>query len=60
MYLCHRHGDEEPLTPTDTAGTFRLGDAEHGPEWIRFDAVVDGQVLRGNRSGCAYYRSFSP
>jgi hypothetical protein len=52
-------GWEEPLAPLGE-GTFRIGAEEWSPERIRFDAVVDGQALRANRSGCDFYRAFTP
>jgi len=40
--------------------TFRVGEDEQSPERLRFDTIVDGQVLRVNYSGCFYYRFFTP
>jgi D-alanyl-D-alanine carboxypeptidase len=36
--------------------TFRVGEEDWSPERLRFDAVVDGEALRANLSGCDYYR----
>jgi CubicO group peptidase (beta-lactamase class C family) len=52
-------GWEEPLAPLGD-GTFRIGAEDWSPERLRFDAVVDGRALRANRSGCDYYRAFTP
>ena len=52
-------GWEEPMTPLG-GGTFRLGAEDWSPERLGFDAVVDGRALRANRSGCEYYRAFTP
>jgi hypothetical protein len=52
-------GWEEPLAPLGD-GTFRIGAEAWSPERIRFDAVVDGRALRANRSGCDFYRAFTP
>jgi D-alanyl-D-alanine carboxypeptidase len=51
-------GEEEPLTPLEP-GCFRIG-AAGSPERLRFDAIAGGQALRANRSGCYYYRFFTP
>jgi hypothetical protein len=48
-------GTEEALTEL-AGGSFRVGEDEASPERLRFDAVVDGQALRANLSGCDYYR----
>jgi len=52
-------GWEEPMTPLGD-GLFRVGGEAWSPERLRFDAVVDGRALRANRSGCDYYRAFTP
>jgi hypothetical protein len=51
-------GEEQPLTPLGP-GSFRIGE-ERSPERLRFDAIAGGQALRANRSGCDYYRFFTP
>jgi hypothetical protein len=52
-------GWEEPMTRLGD-GLFRVGAEEWSPERLRFDAVVDGRALRASRSGCDYYRAFTP
>jgi hypothetical protein len=49
-------GDHKPLIRLGEA-EFRVGQDEWAPERLRFDAVVDGQALRADLSGEAYYRS---
>jgi CubicO group peptidase (beta-lactamase class C family) len=51
--------DEEVLTLLPD-GSFRIGNPEHSPEYVRFDAVVEGKALRANRSGCEFARFFTP
>jgi CubicO group peptidase (beta-lactamase class C family) len=51
-------GDETRLYPLGE-GLFRIGEAP-SPERMRFDQVLDGMTLRVNRSGCDYYRFFTP
>ncbi len=46
----------EPLSPLPD-GTFRVGDTEHSPERLSFDAFADGKALRANLSGQDYYRA---
>jgi len=56
-------GDEEvlsPLTADADCAQFRIGEEEYIPERLVFDQVVNGQALRAVRSGCAYYRFFTP
>jgi hypothetical protein len=49
-------GPFDELTPLSD-GSFRVGAEEWSPERVRFDAIVDGQALRANLSGCGeYYR----
>ena len=52
-------GNEEPLHPLED-GRFRVGEEEFSPERIGFDQIVDGKALRANRSGCHFYRFFTP
>jgi len=40
-------------------GAFRLGAADHSPERVRFDTVIDGQALRASLSGELYYRALT-
>lgn len=51
-------GDEELLFPS-REHEFCIGDAVT-PERIRFSQFVDGQALCATRSGCEYYRFFTP
>jgi D-alanyl-D-alanine carboxypeptidase len=55
LLLVYPWGTEEALTEL-AGGSFRVGEDEASPERLRFDAVVDGQALRANLSGCDYYR----
>jgi D-alanyl-D-alanine carboxypeptidase len=59
LVLAYSWGGEEVLVALDD-GTFRVGSAEHGPERIRFEAIVEGRALRANLSGGEYYRFFTP
>jgi len=59
LYYCAADGDEEVLVP-NADGSFRIGEDEYVPEWITFDQVVEGKALRAMRSGCPYYRFFTP
>ncbi len=59
MVLVEPSGGEESLVPIGE-GTFRIGDDPASPERLRFDTVVNGEALRANRSGCDYYRFFTP
>jgi hypothetical protein len=58
LYFCERAGSEIPLAPLRD-GVFGVADA-HLPERLRFDAIVGGEALRANLSGCDYYRAFTP
>ena len=40
-------------------GKFGLGDPE-GPDWISFDAIIDGRAMRMNFSGINFRRTFTP
>jgi CubicO group peptidase (beta-lactamase class C family) len=59
LILAWPSGDEEILVPL-APGCFRIGEEEYIPERLCFDQVVDGQALRAVRSGCPYYRFFTP
>lgn len=59
LLLIRPAADEDPLAPL-TEGVFRVGEAEHSPERIRFDTILDGKAIRANLSGCDYYRTFTP
>lgn len=52
-------GDEEPLIFLG-ADMFRIGEDDYIPERLCFDQVVNGHALRALRSGCPYYRFFTP
>ena len=59
LTLLHPWGNTDPLAPLDD-GSFRIGSDPLGPETLRFSAVVEGQALRADYSGCPYYRTFEP
>ncbi len=59
LILSWPSGEEEILVPL-APGCFRIGQEEYVPERLCFDQVVDGQALRATRSGCSYYRFFTP
>ena len=59
LILAWPTGDEEVLVPLGS-GCFRIGEEEYIPERLSFDQIVDGQALRAVRSGCPYYRFFTP
>jgi CubicO group peptidase (beta-lactamase class C family) len=48
----------EPLVPARN-GWFRLGEDELGPEFIRFDTIVDGAALQATLSIGPFYRAES-
>jgi hypothetical protein len=52
-------GNREPLLPLEP-GLFRVGANPYLAETLRFSAVVDGQALRADYSGCPYFRTFAP
>jgi hypothetical protein len=47
------------LTPL-SGSLFRIEDDDRSPETLQFHAVVEGQTLRADFSGCPYYRTFTP
>lgn len=59
LIFCSPDGDEEVLVPLG-GNCFRIGEEEYIPERLTFDQVVDGKALRAVRSGCPYYRFFTP
>lgn len=59
LILCWPAGDEEYLIPLG-GGVFRIGEEEYIPERLCFDQIVEGKALRAVRSGCPYYRFFTP
>lgn len=48
-----------PLMPLPD-GSFRVGEATHSPERLRFDSLANGQALRATVSGGDYYRVSTP
>lgn len=59
LMLLNPWGNTEPLAPRSD-GSFRIGRDELSPETLRFSAVVDGQALRADYTGCPYFRTFEP
>ncbi len=59
LILCAPNGEEEYLVQL-SPGCFRIGEEEYIPERLVFDQLVEGQALCATRSGCAYYRFFTP
>jgi hypothetical protein len=59
LVLIYPSGDSRVLVPIGEK-TFRIGEDERSPEFLRFDSFVDGQSARANLSGCDYYRAFTP
>jgi CubicO group peptidase (beta-lactamase class C family) len=59
LVYIHQMGYDEPLHQIRT-GLFRIGDDPRSPEFIRFDAVVDGKAMQANLSGGVYSRTFTP
>jgi CubicO group peptidase (beta-lactamase class C family) len=58
LLLVWPNGREEELLPAGD-DRFQIGD-RHSPEFIHFDAIVDGEAWRANLGGCDYYRFFTP
>jgi len=52
-------GEEERLQQLEP-GLFRIGDDQRSPEFLRFDAVIDGKAMQANFSGGVYSRMFTP
>jgi D-alanyl-D-alanine carboxypeptidase len=48
----------QALLPRDD-GKFGLGDPE-GPDWVRFESIVDGRAMVLNYSGILFRRMFTP
>ncbi len=48
----------QPLVPRDD-GKFGLGEPD-GPDWVRFETLVDGRAMRLNLSGIIFRRVFTP
>lgn len=59
LILSWPSGEEDVLIQL-SSGCFRIGEEEYIPERLCFDQIVDGQALRALRSGCPYYRFFTP
>jgi len=60
LYLIYPQGDEESLSQIDDLGYFRVGAEPRSPEFIRFEAIIDGQAQFANLSGGVYCRTFTP
>jgi CubicO group peptidase (beta-lactamase class C family) len=58
LILAWPSGEEQGLNQLDE-NSFRIGD-RWSPERIIFDQILDGRALRARRSGCDYYRFFTP
>jgi Beta-lactamase len=48
----------QPLVPRDD-GKFGLGEPD-GPDWVKFESLVDGRAMRLNLSGIIFRRVFTP
>jgi CubicO group peptidase (beta-lactamase class C family) len=59
LLLIEPQGMEEPLYLLG-AGLFRVGKEPRSPEFLRFEAVIDGKAQFANYSGGAYCRTFTP
>ena len=59
LTLLNPWGNTDPLVPVGD-GRFRIGADPLSPETLTFSAVVEGQALRADYSGCPYYRTFEP
>jgi len=59
LTLLNPWGNTDPLVPVDH-GRFRIGADPLSPETLTFSAVVEGQALRADYSGCPFYRTFEP
>lgn len=57
LILAHPLEGEEPLHEL-TPSHFRIGDEERSPEWLHFEAIIDGQATQAVFSGTTYYRTF--
>ena len=51
-------GEVEPMHPLEP-GLFRIGDDPRSPEFIRFDAVMDGKAMIAIHSGGVYSQTFT-
>jgi D-alanyl-D-alanine carboxypeptidase len=58
LWLVSPGGGEEKLFAVD-GGAFAVGDKESA-ERIRFDTIVNGEALRADLAGVAFYRTFTP
>ncbi len=59
LILIYPDGDEDPLIPLDDR-TFRLGEDPQSPEYVRFEALIDGRTHLAELSGGSYSRTFAP
>jgi len=48
------------VQPLISTGESRFALSEDSPDWISFDAVIDGRAMRMNYSGIRFRRAFTP
>lgn len=59
--LCVSHAGGAPQELVEDGDCFRPADDPEGPEWVRFDTIVDGVTLRAVKAGGeTLYRFFTP
>ena len=59
--LCVSHRGGAPHDMVTDGDRFRPADDPEGPEWVRFDTIVDGVALRAVKAGGeTLYRFFTP
>lgn len=59
--LCVSHSGGAPQDLMADGDRFRPADDPEGPEWVRFDTIVDGVALRAVKAGGeVLYRFFTP
>ncbi len=58
LWFIEPGGDEESLHPLEP-GLFRVGDNPLSPEFLCFEAIIDGKALFANFSGGVYCRTFT-
>ena len=59
--LCVSHAGGAPQELVADGDRFRPADDPEGPEWVRFDTIVDGVTLRAVKAGGeTLYRFFTP
>ncbi|MGC9333430.1 MAG: serine hydrolase domain-containing protein [Anaerolineae bacterium] len=59
LLLIEPWGEEQGLEPMGD-GLFRIGVDARSPERLWFGTILDGRAIWANRSGCDYYRTFTP